>query len=239
MKPTIGVTPLWDDEKSSVWMLPGYLDAIRESGGVPIILPLRGSDEDFIQICEMCNGFLLSGGHDIDPALYQQEASEKCGVANHNRDHLERIVFDFAVSNDRPLLGICRGIQIINAFCGGTLYQDLPTQYNKDTNHQMRPPYDRPAHKVRIIDDTPLSKLLAAKELEVNSYHHQAIETLAANLEAMAISEDGLTEAIHIPTNRFIWALQWHPEFNFHCDKSSRKILKSFIDHCAICERHI
>ncbi len=234
MKPIIGVTPLWDDEKSSIWMLPGYLDAIREGGGVPIILPLKGNEEDFTQICEMCSGFLLTGGHDITPSLYSEERNDKCGTTNLYRDSLERIVFDFAVKRDLPLLGICRGIQIINAFCGGTLYQDLPSQYShpKGVNHQMQPPYDWPCHKVKVVDNTLLSNIVQVKELEVNSYHHQAIKDIALTLKAMAISEDGLVEAIYMPHKSFIMALQWHPEFNYHSDKNSRKIVRAFVDRC-------
>lgn len=232
MRPIIGVTPLWDDEKNSIWMLPGYLDAIREAGAIPITLPLVATYEDIMQICAMCDGFLLTGGHDISPTLYGEEPTERCGIANHNRDSLEREIFNYSVESDTPLLGICRGIQIINALCGGTLYQDLPTEYNHSTsvNHQMQAPYDQPCHKVKLIDGSPLAEITGAVELSVNSYHHQAIKELAPTLKAMAISEDGIIEAIYMPGKRFIQALQWHPEFNFHCEESSRKIVKTFID---------
>lgn len=230
-KPIIGVIPLWDDERESIWMLPGYLDAIRLSGGVPIILPLEGSTEDIQQIAELCSGFLLTGGHDVNPALYGAESSDKCGVANEKRDNLEREIFDYALHRDLPILGICRGIQLINALCGGTLYQDLPTE-RQGVIHQMRAPYDRVCHRVEIIPETPLFELLDCAEIGVNSYHHQAIKSLAPELEAMAISEDGLIEAIRIPSKSFVWAVQWHPEFNFHTEESSRKIMRSFIDAC-------
>ncbi len=232
MRAVIGVIPLWDDVKGSIWMLPGYLDAIRESGGVPIIFPLKGDVEQIEQICKMCDGFLLTGGHDVDPKLYGSEVSARCGLPNIERDRLERVVFDYAVANDRPLFGICRGIQLINAFCGGTLYQDLPTERPEGVNHQMTPPYDRPIHKVQIVAPSPLYDLLEVKELNVNSYHHQAVRDLAPNLEAMAISEDGLVEAIYMPRRRFIQAVQWHPEFNFYSEESSRKIMRAFVESC-------
>ncbi len=234
MKPTIGVIPLWDDAKQSIWMLPAYLEAIEAAGGVAVTLPLSASSEDVLQLCGLCDGFLLTGGHDVDPALYGAEVSNECGTINFDRDKLERTVFDYAVAHDKPLLGICRGIQFINALCGGTLYQDLPTEHTvpNAVSHQMVAPYDRSWHSVTIIEGTPLAKITTTKELGVNSYHHQAIKELAPNLQPMAISEDGLIEAIYMPTKRFMQALQWHPELDFRSNEVSLRIVREFIGAC-------
>ncbi len=228
-RPIIGVIPLWDDIKGSIWMLPGYMDAIRESGGIPLILPLVASSEDIAQVCGVCDGFLLTGGHDVDPILYGESQCERCGAPNKERDILEQEVFHYAVENDLPVLGICRGIQLINALCGGTLYQDLPTELDT-ISHQMTPPYDQVWHKVKIIEGTPLREIIGKAEIGVNSYHHQAIKTLAQSLSPTAISEDGLIEGVYMPSRSFIHAVQWHPEFNFHTSESSRKIVASFIN---------
>ncbi|MFI3302928.1 MAG: gamma-glutamyl-gamma-aminobutyrate hydrolase family protein [Rikenellaceae bacterium] len=228
-KPIIGVIPLWDSDKNSIWMLPGYMDAVRESGGVPIIFPLVASRGDIEQVCGVCDGFLLTGGHDVDPILYGESKSEKCGEPNKERDALEREVFDYAMRNDIPVLGICRGIQLINALCGGTLYQDIPSELDS-ISHQMIPPYDQVWHKVRIVEGTPLRDIIGSKEIGVNSYHHQAIKSLAPSLIATAIAEDGLIEGVYMPHKRFLHAVQWHPEFNFHSSESSRKIVTSFIN---------
>lgn len=230
MRPIIGVVPLWDDEKESIWMIPGYLNAIRESGGVPIILPLIATSEDITQLCSLCSGFLFTGGQDVDPKLYNQDPDPKCGQPNIERDTLERIIFDYATAVDKPILGICRGIQLINVLCGGTLYQDLPSQWGSGVNHQMTPPYDRVQHHITILENTPLSEILDERTLGVNSYHHQSICDLAPSLLPMAISEDGIIEAIYMPDRSFIIALQWHPELNYHCDSSSRKIVERFIE---------
>lgn len=233
MKAVVGVIPLWDDKRESIWILPGYLEAIKESGAIPILLPLDSSAEDIEQLCGVCSGFLLTGGHDVDPALYGAERGAKCGVACERRDRLEREVFDYALERDLPILGICRGIQLINAFCGGTLYQDLPSEYDSRLCHQMRPPYDAIIHSVRVVEGTPLSKITkGAQSLGVNSYHHQAIRTLAPTLEAMAIAEDGLIEAVYMPQQSFVIALQWHPEFNYHTSESSRQIMRAFVMAC-------
>ncbi len=236
-KPIIGVVPLWDDDRASIWMIPGYMDLIRESGGVPIILPLTIDSTDLMQVCQMCDGFLLTGGHDVDPAIYGEIACDRCGVANRERDLLEHEIFNYAMQYDIPLLGVCRGIQFINAICGGTLYQDLPTEHlsvgdSGYINHQMDAPYDRPWHRVNIISETPLSTMVKRESLMVNSYHHQAIKSLAPSLCAMALSDDGLVEAIYHPNKRFIQAVQWHPELNYQCEDSSRLLMRIFCEEC-------
>lgn len=234
MKPVIGVIPLFDETKDSIWMLPGYMDGIRLAGGLPIILPLKADMEDITQLCGICDGFLFTGGHDVDPAMYGAVKSDKCGVSNHDRDALEKKVFDYALIADLPVLGICRGIQLINVLCGGTLYQDLPTEHNSTVkvDHHMSPPYDVPCHEVTILEDTPLFKELDSLTLSVNSYHHQAVKDLAPSLLPMAVSEDGLIEALYMPGKKFIQAVQWHPEFNFHRDESSRRLFNSFVNAC-------
>ncbi len=233
-RPIVGVLPLWDDQKSSIWMLPGYLDALRLSGAIPVILPLEIEREDLEELCGHCDGFLFTGGHDVDPSLYGQDPTSQCGVSNTLRDRLESTLFSYAIEHDIPILGICRGIQIINALCGGTLYQDLPSEYDLSCRrvHQMSPPYDQPCHRVSVVENTPLHQLTQSDFLEVNSYHHQAIKDLAPNLTVMAYSEDGLIEAIYMSSRRFVWAVQWHPEFNFHTSPSSRSIVKAFVDAC-------
>ncbi|MFI3277840.1 MAG: gamma-glutamyl-gamma-aminobutyrate hydrolase family protein [Rikenellaceae bacterium] len=231
-KPIVGVVPLWDDERSSIWMLPAYLDLITEAGGVPIIFPLKAQGAELEQLCRLCSGFLLTGGHDVDPAIYNQRASDKCGATSRERDTLERAIFNYALEHDAPVLGICRGIQLINALLVGTLYQDLPSEHISDICHQMSPPYDSVAHRVRVVAQTPLSSIVPSLELGVNSYHHQAVKELAPSLQPMALSEDGLVEAVYMPSRRFVQAYQWHPEFNFRVESSSLEITKRFIEAC-------
>lgn len=130
------------------------------------------------------------------------------------------------------MLGICRGIQFLNVHLGGTLYQDLPAEHPTAANHHQTPPYDVPVHSVTLTAGSPLWTLLGKDALAVNSLHHQAIKTLAPGLAAMAVSEDGLTEAVCLPDKRFVWAVQWHPEFSFRVNEDSRKIFKVFIESC-------
>lgn len=122
------------------------------------------------------------------------------------------------------MLGICRGIQIINAVLGGSLIQDIPTEHPSKVIHSQTPPYDRPSHSVSLITGTPLKELLKSDSIDVTSYHHQAVKKLAPGLKAMAISSDGLIEAVYMPDHPFLWAVQWHPEFTWRVSRESRAI---------------
>ncbi|MCR4907402.1 MAG: gamma-glutamyl-gamma-aminobutyrate hydrolase family protein [Lachnospiraceae bacterium] len=229
-KPVVGVMPLWDDEKESLWMLPGYFEGIRSSGGLPVMLPLTADPDELEQLFKMCDSFLFTGGHDVSPALYHEEALEGLVSSCIRRDEMENVILRKAIDEDRPVLGICRGIQFINAALGGTLYQDLPTQHPSATEHHQNPPYDKPVHTVNIKENSPLYKCLNAKQIPVNSYHHQAVKEVASCLEITATAGDGIVEGLYLPGHRFLWAVQWHPEFSYLSDENSRKILKAFIE---------
>lgn len=231
-KTVIGLIPLYDDERESIWMLPAYMDAISMAGGIPVILPMHVTAEDIDRIDDICDGYLFTGGHDISPALYGEKDRGKCGIINEDRDLLEKLVFDKAYKNDKPVLGICRGLQIINVLSGGTLYQDLHSETDTQIEHHMQPPYDTTAHRVEINKESSLYKLLKTGTLGVNSYHHQAVKKLAPCLKIMAKADDGTIEAIEDINKKFIWAVQWHPEYSYKKDENSRKILQAFVDAC-------
>jgi putative glutamine amidotransferase len=230
MKPIIGVMPLWDEKKDSLWMLPGYLDGIALAGGIPVIFPFTSDEDDIARVMSGCGGFLLTGGHDVSPGVYGEEPLEGLVDCCEKRDVLEGIVLKRAIAEDRPVLGICRGIQFINAALGGTLYQDLPTQHPSDVIHRQQPPYDVPSHVVHVVPDSPLHRYLGTDMLRVNSSHHQAIKELAPGLEVMATSPDGLVEAVYMPGRSFIWAVQWHPERLFLRDQNNVKIFRALVE---------
>ena len=234
MPPLVGVMPLWDDEKESLWMLPGYLEGIKEAGATPIIFPLTEDPDEIERLVDICDGILLTGGHDVTPSVYGEEPLEgkvSCCIA---RDNMEKHVLEDAIKKDKPILGICRGIQFINACLGGTLYQDLPTQHPSDIEHHQTPPYDVPVHDVIIRNATPLYDCLVTDTISVNSYHHQAVKVVAPGLEVMAESEDGIVEALYKPFYSFLWAVQWHPEFSYKTDDNSKKIFKAFVDSLTV-----
>lgn len=232
MKRMIGLIPLMDEGRDSLWMLPGYMDGVAAAGGLPVMLPLTDDDGDLDQLCARFDGFLLTGGHDVSPEFYGAARIPACGATCPARDRMEAGVLRRAMEKDKPVLGICRGIQFINAALGGTLWQDLPSQRPSSVRHRQRPPYDIPAHEVRILPDTPLAELLKAEALSVNSYHHQAVRDLAAPLRPMAVAPDGLVEAAWHPGQRFLWAVQWHPEFSWKRDPAAQAVFRAFVEAC-------
>lgn len=229
-KPVIGIVPLWDEKKDSLWMLPGYMDGISQAGGLPFMLPLTEDITEIKQLVSMCDGILFTGGHDVSPKLYHEEKLAICGECCKRRDDMEALLLKEALQADKAILGICRGIQFINAALGGSLYQDIPAQLPSGVEHHQPAPYDVPSHEVTLLQDTPLYELLQKDSISVNSCHHQALKALSPELTAMAAAPDGIVEAVYMPGRRFVWAVQWHPEFAFRADENSRKIFQAFVD---------
>lgn len=228
-KPLIGIVPLVDIERESYWMLPGYMDGVTEAGGIPVMLPLTADRADLQQLVDTCDGFLFTGGQDVSPEIYEEEKLDVCGECCPQRDRMEIQLLWQAMQADKPVLGICRGIQFINAALGGTLFQDLPTMFPASVEHHGKPPYELPTHNV-FLTDSPLRELLGLDILAVNSYHHQGVKLLAPGLEVMAMASDGLIEGIYAPDQKFLWAVQWHPEFSHQVDENSRKIFRAFVE---------
>lgn len=228
-KPLIGVLPLFDTEKDSYWMLPGYMEGVLQAGGIPVMLPLTCDEEHLAQLAGQLDGFLITGGQDVAPAMYGEAQLPLCGECYAPRDTMEQRLFARVWDMDKPVLGICRGIQLMNAALGGTLYQDLPSQIGSAVTHAQTPPYDQPAHQVRIVEDTPLHALLTQNEIPVNSCHHQAVKALAPALRPMAYAPDGVVEAVYAPDKKFVWGVQWHPECCLSGDENSRRLFASFL----------
>ena len=229
-KPLIGVTPLFDRGRDSYWMLPGYFLALEQAGAVPVMLPLTDDEEALKRLVDTLDGFLIAGGQDVSPALYGEETKPTCKELCPERDAMESVLLRLLWNANKPVFGICRGLQMMNAHLGGTLFQDLPTEHPSGVNHRMAAPYDRAEHPVTLVKDAPLFSLLCADSIGVNSCHHQAIKALAPCLHPMAVAPDGLIEAVCAPEKRFVWAVQWHPEFFFRKDETSRTIFAAFVN---------
>ena len=243
MCPLIGVTPLWDEERQSVWMLPDYLEGIQQAGGVPVVLPFGlpsaaendGSLEAAIEeMVERFDGFLFTGGPDVSPGLYGQDDMGGQIKTCPRRDEFEVPLLKKAVAAGKPIFGICRGLQLINAVLGGTLYRDLPSEHPSEIVHRQAKPYGRYTHTVQVSGPLQviLSDLIESNTLPVNTLHHQAVRELAPGLEAMAVTPDGLIEAFYAPGARFLWAVQWHPEYLFRNDEASRRLFARFVEAC-------
>lgn len=231
-KPLIGVVPLWNNHKPSVWMLPGYMDGIVQAGGLPMILPLTMDKLLLEQICQTVDGLVFTGGPDVYPGLYGEEVLPVCDEISSVRDFMEDFLFDVAVvTMDKPALGICRGIQFFNVFLGGSLYQDLPSQYNNGRQISHDQSYTLPAHSLAIEPGCPLFDLLKIDTMSVNSIHHQGIKKLSKDLTCMARAEDGLIEAVFMPGKKFVWGVQWHPECILH-NENNRRLFEAFVSAC-------
>lgn len=228
-KPIIGVTPLWDAERKSVWMLPEYLDAIRCAGGIPVVLPLLAEPEDIERLAGEFDGFLFTGGHDVSPELYGA-VNSGLSVCSPERDAMETFLLKAVLKEDKPVLGICRGLQLLNAVLGGTLWQDLPTERPSEINHRQGKPYDKTVHKVKLM--SALRAPLDKAELRVNSRHHQAIQHMSAELIPAAFSPDDLVEAAVMPSKKFVLAVQWHPEYLYEKDGDNFIIFEAFVEAC-------
>ena len=232
-KPMIGITPLYDDRLMSYWMIPGYMKGVQACGGIPVILPLTNKEEDMEEIMSRLDGFLITGGPDIDPRLYGEEVVIESGILTPNRDHTEMSVLKKAIELDKPVLGICRGMQIMNVAMGGTLYQDLASQHPEDCDHTMPKPAIKPYHEVDIMKDTPLYQWIGQEVLGVNTLHHQAVKDLAEGLTVQAISKGGdLVESFWAPDKKFYCGVQWHPEFLFQKYPEHKTIFQAFVDAC-------
>lgn len=233
-KPMIGVLPLYDRDKDSYWMLPGYMKGIEDAGGIPVMLPLTTDKDSILRIATVFDGFLFTGGQDINPELYG-EKNESCGEMCIERDSMESVLFNHAVELDKPILGICRGLQLFNVALGGTLYQDIPTQHTTSTiEHNQTPPFMEAVHDVFIEKDTDLHRMLQKDSMKVNSLHHQGIKDLAEQLVPAARAEDGLIEAVVMPNKKFTIAVQWHPEFNYMIDDDNFKLFLEFVRACLL-----
>ena len=228
-KPVIGICPLYDEKKESYWMLPGYMKMLEAAGALPLMMPLTLDSAVLEYFLTTCDGFIIPGGQDVAPGVYDEEKLECCGVNIPERDEMDACILKEAIRRDKPVLGICRGHQLMNAVLGGSLYQDLPSQFGETVCHRMTPPYDAAAHEVDILPGTPLAELLSMEKLGVNSRHHQAIRDLAPGLKPMAVAADGLVEAVYLPDARFIWGLQWHPEHAWLVSEENRKIVAAFV----------
>ena len=231
-KPLIGCVPLVDYARESLWMLPGYFDAVTEAGGVPVMLPLTSDPAAISQLVGTLDGLVVTGGQDVDPAAYGVDdpaAAALCGELCRERDAMEALFLPAALERDLPLLGICRGLQALNVVLGGTLWQDLPRQLPSQVNHHGKAPYENPVHEVDVLPGTPLAACVGAGALPVNSFHHQALRHVAPGLAVMAAAPDGVVEAVWRPASRFCWAVQWHPEFAHAVDEPSRKIFSALV----------
>lgn len=186
--------------------------AVLDAGGIPLIPPYL-NEEDAESLMSRAHGLLMTGGADIAPQLYGEEKQEVCGAIEPQRDQSDLALLRAALKLHKPVLCICRGCQMVNAYFGGTLYQDLPTQHGTDILHSQDQNFAHGVHPVRVVEGSPLHRLCGKTELLVNSLHHQAVRGLAPGLSPMAYGPDGIVESYFLQDEtHWLRAYQWHPE---------------------------
>lgn len=227
MRPIIGITVPYDEEAQQMSLRDYYTDSISRAGGIPILLAPTRDMEEIKAYLELCHGCLLSGGGDMDPYYWGEEARPELGSISPVRDYFEYVLTTFILEQGLPLLGICRGCQVMNVVCGGTLIQDLKTELN----HQQKAPRYYASHQIRIENSSLLRCIMKREHIRVNSFHHQAVELPGKGLLVSARSSDGTVEAIEsMQAGVFCLGVQWHPEC-MH-DETARNLFKYFIDSC-------
>ena len=203
MKPVVGVfTPIDGDGTHSIYM--EYVQSLDKAGAMPIIVGYTDDEESLKQLADICDGFCFTGGVDVDPSYYGEQMLPECGAVQDKRDSLEMRAIPLAVATGKPILGICRGAQVVNVALGGTLYQDIPSQLGEDFPHRQTVGRYDCAHSVRIFPNTPFAELTGAEGVMVNSFHHQAVKKVCEGLAVMAVADDGIVEALYGTGSQYI-----------------------------------
>ena len=230
MKPIILVTcPVADDGQIS--LMKDYTDALSVAGALPLILPYTTDEGVLTEYAEMADGYLFTGGVDVEPARYGEEKHGMCGEIQLLRDDIEFRLYKMIGKTGKPIMAICRGMQVINVAEGGTLWQDLPSECPSDILHRQTVNKYLPWHRVNVVEGTPLEELAGGTVAEVNSFHHQAVKTVGEGLEVMARASDGVIEALYGTEYPYIRLYQWHPERLYKTDECNRKIFFDFVDN--------
>jgi putative glutamine amidotransferase len=210
-----------------------YYHAAARAGAAPVLIPLFDDMEALRAIYERMDGILIPGGVDVDPAAFGESPHEKLGRIDPARDRVELQLAKWAVEDKKPVLGLCRGLQVINVALGGTLYQDLESEYPNAIKHDYFPNYgfsrDHLAHEVAVEPGSRMRHALSGAAVPVNSMHHQGIKVLAGSLVASAIAPDGLIEAAESPNDGFVVGVQWHPEVFELSEPSSGDLFRDFV----------
>lgn len=219
-KPVIGVTTSYTFEHEApfagykrTYVNDDYIQAIIRNGGVPLMLPLNTEIDVLEAQLDMVDGIILSGGYDVNPVLYNQQPRQKLGEILPVRDEFEFKVLEIAKQKKLPVLGVCRGLQIMNTFYGGSLEQDLSyiVSENEILKHNQNQTPTLTTHGIVIEEDSWLTPILG-KENTVNSFHHQVVKDVAPEFKAVARALDGVVESIEYSSDQFLVAVQWHPE---------------------------
>lgn len=230
-RPRIGITMRIELETDRFYLSRFYSEAVEAVGGAPLHISLIPNREYIAVVMDGIDGVLLPGSNsDVDPQRYGSEPHQALGHVHSIKDETDLLVLEEIERRRLPLFGICFGMQVLNVARGGTLIQDIASQVQGAVKHEQGTPRDRPSHSVRLLEESRLASLAERDRAVVNSHHHQAIETVGRDLVASAWAADGLVEALEDPrSDRFVMAVQWHPELGWQRDQLSRALFSRLV----------
>ncbi|MGL5614721.1 MAG: gamma-glutamyl-gamma-aminobutyrate hydrolase family protein [Sarcina sp.] len=215
--------------RKRVKLYTGYIDSVIKAGGIPIVIPVTTDKNILEEYINLIDGLIISGGYDVDPARYNEDPHSLLQTTFPERDEFEFTLAKLAMDKEIPLLGICRGHQILNVLNGGTLYQDISLKEDSFIKHAQSSHSTVVTHKINIEKDSMLYEILG-DSTRVNSLHHLAIKDLAPGFKIVATANDGIIEAIEKEGNNFLMGVQWHPEVLSENNESMSNLFKYFID---------
>ncbi len=232
-KPRIGISANHKDDLSCI--ADTYVNSVVKAGGAPVLIPVITDEEALTEIIDSLDGLILSGGGDINPLFLHEEPIPQLQDVDSVRDQYDLLILRLATDRQLPVMGICRGHQLINVFFGGTIYQDINSQKPGVLKHSQSMPRTQASHSVKITDGTKLSKILdGAETLQVNSFHHQAVKDVAPEFVSSAVAPDGINEGIEHP-ERDIFSVQWHPEgFASVDDEQALKLFRYEVENARV-----
>lgn len=234
MKPIIGVTASLELGRDDYGIELADTEAILAAGGLPVMLPHLVEEADLDEIAEHIDGLFLAGGYDIDPTLFGEEPHPNLGVIIPSRDAFELALAKKVLAMNKPILGVCRGAQILNIAVGGDMYQDITTQVKGDLlQHQQKAPKFHGSHFVDVTEGSLLNRLTGKTRIKVNSRHHQANRLVPAPFVISGKASDGIVEAVESMHHHFVLGVQWHPENMARVsDSASVQIFSGFVEAC-------
>ena len=220
--PRIAVIPSYSSDRK-IRLSVGYVSALFDLGAVPSVLPYTGDAERVRAYADGFDAFLFSGGVDVDPSYYGEDTAFDSVTIDEERDSFEMALIRMLLPTDKPILGICRGEQLLNVACGGSLVQHMDGHNQTEENHVA-------THTVTPLGGTRLATVLGNGPIRTNSFHHQAVKAAAPTLRISAYAEDGTPEAVEGTGDRFLLGVQWHPELMLGTDGCAEKIFRAFVD---------